>query len=127
MDETAETFLETLLTCMQLKLIISQRYRKNIENFKASYMFMSNDEAVTVNVRFKDGRMSLKEKADKKADVFIKFKDGQALMNFILKGGDILRGLLNNDVVVTGNWNYMYKFGFLANHLQLALTGKQPI
>ncbi len=126
-DETAETFLETLLSFMQLKFKISQRYRKNIENFKASYMFMSNDRGVTVNVLFEDGKMHVKERMDDNADVFIKFKDGKALMNFILRGGDILQGLLNNDVVVIGNWNYMYKFGFMANHLQLAFTGKQPM
>ncbi len=127
MDEAAETFLETLLSCMQLKFIISQRYRRNIENFTASYMFMSEDRGVTVNVRFKDGKMRVKEQMDENADVFIKFRDGKALMNFILKGGDVLQGLLNNEVVVLGNWNYMYKFGFMAKHLELAFTGQQPM
>lgn len=126
MDEAAETFLETLLSCMQLKFIISQRYRKNIENFRASYMFMSEDQGVTVNVLFEDGKMHVRERMDDNANVFIKFKDGKALMNFILKGGDVLQGLLNNEVIVLGNWNYMYKFGFMAKHLELALTGRQP-
>ena len=48
-------------------------------------------------------------------------------MNFLLSANrDILRGLLNNEVLVTGNLNYMYKFGFMANHLQLELTGNLP-
>lgn len=126
-DETAETFLETLLCGMKIKFFISQRYRRNIENFKASYMFMSQDKGVTVNVIFDNGKMEVKEQMDDNANVFIKFKSGKALMNFILKGGDILQGLLNNEVIVLGNWNYMYKFGFMAKHLQLSLTGEQPL
>jgi len=39
---------------------------------------------------------------------------------------DILRLLLNNEVVLKGNVNYMLKFGYMANHLQLALTGGLP-
>ncbi len=127
MDETAEKFLETLLACMQLKFLISQRYRENIKGFKASYMFMSRDKGVNVNVRFDNGRMQVKEGTDAKANVFIQFKDGKALMNFILGGGNLLEGLLHNEVILIGNWNYMYKFAFMAKHLELALTGKQPM
>ena len=127
MDETAEKFLETLLACMQLKFIISQRYRENIRDFKASYMFMSKDKGVNVNVRFDNGKMQVKEGTDKRANVIIQFKDGKALMKFILGGGNLLEGLLHNEVILIGNWNYMYKFAFMAKHLELALTGKQPM
>jgi hypothetical protein len=45
-------------------------------------------------------------------------------MNYLLATDrDILKMLLNNEVVLKGNVNYMMKFGYMANHLQLALTG----
>lgn len=81
-DGTAETFLETLLLCMQAKLAADSRYRKNIKDFTASYMFMSQDKCVAVNVRFGNGGMCVRENFDENANVFIKFKDGKALMNF---------------------------------------------
>ena len=53
------------------------------------------------------------------------FKDSKSLMNYLLAmDRDILRLILNNEVVLRGNVNYVLKFGYMANHLQLALTGR---
>jgi hypothetical protein len=52
------------------------------------------------------------------------FKDAEALMNFLLpRGGkrDILRSILRNEVILEGNFNYIYRFGFLANNIQLSI------
>lgn len=121
-DETAETFLEVLLLLMKFKFMLDPSYRRNIENFRGRYQFKSKDGGVTVLVEFDNGKMDVKEALSEDVDVTVIFKDGRALMNFLFHR-DILRGLLNNDVTVDGNLNYMYKFGFMANHLQLELTG----
>ncbi|HIC92087.1 MAG TPA: hypothetical protein EYP21_08550 [Syntrophaceae bacterium] len=126
-DETAETFLEILLLLMKFKFMLDPSYRRNIENFKGRYQFKSRDGGVTVLVEFHNGKMDVKEILSHDVDVTVIFKDGRALMNFLLfKDRDILRGLLNNEVTINGNLNYMYKFGFMANHLQLELTGNLP-
>lgn len=126
-DETAETFLQILLLFMKLRFMLNPAYRRNIENFRGRYQFKSRDEAVTVLVEFDNGKMDVKGALAHDVDVTVIFEDGRALMNFLLsRDRDILRGLLNNEVTVDGNLNYMYKFGFMANHLQLELTGNLP-
>jgi len=126
-DETAEKFLEILLLFMRLKFMFAPSYRKNIENFKGRYQFRSRDNKITVLVEFDNGKMDIKETLSEDVDVTVIFKDGRSLMNFLLsRNKDILRGLLNNEINVTGNLNYIYKFAFMANHLQLELTGNLP-
>jgi len=126
-DETAETFLEILLLFMKLKFMLDPSYRRNIENFKGRYQFRSRDNKITVLVEFDNGKMDIKEKLSEDVDVTVIFKDGRSLINFLLsRNRDVLRGLLNNEINVIGNLNYIYKFGFMANHLQLELTGDLP-
>ncbi len=126
-DEAAETFLEMLLLFMRLKFMFDPSYRKNIENFKGRYQFKSRDNKITVLVEFDNGKMDIKETLSEDVDVTVIFKDGRSLMNFLLsQNRDVLRGLLNNEITVNGNLNYIYKFAFMANHLQLELTGNLP-
>ncbi len=126
-DKIPETFLQILLLFMKFRFMLNPAYRRNIENFRGRYQFKSRDEAVTVLVEFDNGKMDVKGTLSHDVDVTVIFKDGRALMNFLLsRDRDILRGLLNNEVTVDGNLNYMYKFGFMANHLQLELTGNLP-
>ncbi|CAD7775080.1 MAG: hypothetical protein KIIPBIDF_00638 [Candidatus Methanoperedenaceae archaeon GB50] len=126
-DEAAETFLEVLLLFMKLKFMFDPSYRKNIENFKGRYQFRSRDGRITVLVELDNGKMDIKETLSEDVDVTVIFKDGRSLMNFLLsRNKDILRGLLNNEINVNGNLNYIYKFAFMANHLQLELTGNLP-
>lgn len=125
--EVAETIVEVLLSLMKLRFMVDPSYRKNIENFKGRYQLKDKDHELTVFVKFDNGKMDFKEKVTKDANVTCTFKDGKSLINFLLsKDRDILRGLLNNEITVTGNLNYMYKFGFMANHLLLELTGNLP-
>ena len=126
-DEAAETFLEVLLLFMKLKFMFDPSYRRNIENFKGRYQFKSRDNKITVLVEFDNGKMDIKETLSEDVDVTVIFKDGRSLMNFLLsQNRDVLRGLLNNEITVNGNLNYIYKFAFMANHLQLELTGNLP-
>jgi len=126
-DEAAETFLEVLLLFMKLKFMFDPSYRRNIENFKGRYQFKSRDNKITVLVELDNGKMDIKETLSEDVDVTVIFKDGRSLMNFLLsQNRDVLRGLLNNEINVNGNLNYIYKFAFMANHLQLELTGNLP-
>ena len=126
-DEAAETFLEMLLLFMRLKFMFDPSYRRNIENFKGRYQFRSRDNKITVLVELDNGKMDIKETLSEDVDVTVIFKDGRSLMNFLLsQNRDVLRGLLNNEINVNGNLNYIYKFAFMANHLQLELTGNLP-
>ncbi len=74
---------------------------------------------------FRDNRLRVYDKAIANTDVTVTFKDARALMNYILSPKpDILGSILRQDVVIDGNFNYLYKFAYMAKHLQLMATGK---
>jgi alkyl sulfatase BDS1-like metallo-beta-lactamase superfamily hydrolase len=127
MDETTETFLELLLLGLYISFKLDDEFRQNIEDFTGSYRFRDQSRGVNVLLTFADGKMSWSERPKPEADVTITFKDGGALMRFLLaEKKDILQSILKNEVQVTGNLNYLYKIGFMANHLLLDYTGKLP-
>lgn len=126
-DEVAEEFLELILRLMRLAFKLDKDFRRNIEGFTGRYQFRSRDNSVTTAVIFTGKDMKVKERVIPDADVSIIFKDGEAVMDYLLAGDrDILKLVLNNEVVLNGNMNYIMKFGYMANHLQLALTGRLP-
>lgn len=126
-NEAAEEFLKLLLKLMSLALRLDKGFRRNIDGFKGRYQFRTGDNSVTVAAIFTGKGLKVKEELMPDPDVSVIFKDGRALVNFLLATDrDILRFVLNNEVVVKGNTNYIFKFGYMANHIQLALTGKLP-
>ena len=126
-NETAEEFLELILRLMRLAFKLDKGYRKNIEGFTGRYQFRTRDNSVTTAVIFNGKDMKVKETLIDDADITVIFKDSQAIMDYLLAGDrDILKLVLNNEVVLNGNMNYLMKFGYMANHLQLALTGRLP-
>ncbi len=126
-DKTAENFLEALLLFMKFKFMLDPSYKRNIENFRGRYQFKSKDDQIAVFVEFKNGEMHIKKELNEDVNVTVIFKDGRSLVNFLLsEKKDILQGLLHNEIRVIGNLNYIYKFAFMANHLQLELTGNLP-
>lgn len=107
-------------------------------DFNGVLRFQTKDGSVDEWVRFSHGAISLAHDAGQKADVTVAFTDGRALVNFLFSplrsylnafatGGDpgapptfdILASMLKNEVIVDGNLNYLYRFGFLANHMLL--------
>jgi len=125
--EEAEEFLELLLKLMSLTFRLDKDFRRNIKGFRGRYQFRSVDNSVTVAALFTGKGLKVKERLIPDADVTVIFKDGKSLMNYLLaENRDILRPVLNNEVVLKGNVNYILKFGYMANHLQLALTGRLP-
>ena len=126
-DEIAEEFLERLLKLMGITFLLDKTLRKNIEGFNGVILFRSRDDEIKMLAIFRNDRLEKLELRPNETpplepNATIVFKDAEGLMNFLLpKGGqrDILRSILNNEIVITGNWNYIYRFGFIATHLQL--------
>jgi hypothetical protein len=134
--ETAETILEGLLGYMWFRfmidsLIIDGDFRKNIENFTGRYQFCSKEDDVDVLVKFANGKMDWEESRSQDVNATLEFKDGPSLINFLINyvinnDRDILRSLTENEIRVTGNFNYLFKFLFMVNHLLLEATGELP-
>lgn len=125
-SEAAEEFLELILNLMRLVFKLDKDFRRNITGFTGKYQFRSVDNSVTVAAVFNGKDMEVQEELIPDANVSIIFKDGQSIMNYLLATDrDILKLMLNNEVILKGNVNYMFKFGYMANHLQLALAGRQ--
>lgn len=124
-SEAAEEFLELLLNLMKLVFAFDKGYRKNIENFNGSYCFRSRDKEITMSAIFAGGEMKVREEAISKPNIIVTFKDGKALMGFLLTPKpDILGSMLRQEVQLDGNLNYLYKFAFMAKRLQLMAMGQ---
>ena len=121
---SAEGFLSLLLRVMSLVCILNiKNFKRNIEGFKGRYLFRSKDDDITVSVVFENNIMTVTEKKIDNTDLIVTFKNGKALMDYILSPKpDILGSMLRQDVTLNGNLNYLYKFAFMAKRLQLMAT-----
>jgi hypothetical protein len=124
-SEVTEEFLELLLNAMRISYMFNPDFRNNIEDFKGRYLFRSRDGKITVAAVFENGKMKVKEEEIGDTDITVSFRSAKALREFIFSPKpDILGSILRQDVVVDGNFNYMYKFAFMAKRLQLMVTGR---
>ena len=124
-SEFAEEFLELLLKLMSLVLFLNQDFRRNIKNFNGRYLFRSSNDRITVAAVFKDNKLKVSEKKIDNTNMTVTFRNPKALMNYLLTPKpDILGSMLRQDVVIDGNLNYLFKFAYMAKHLQLMVTGK---
>ncbi len=115
----AEDFLEVLLDLMKIVYSLPLGYEKNIKNFTGRYQFLDMTREIAVGVDFHDGSMHVKEGEIDDPHIKITFKDGSALMKFLLEPNqDVLAAMLHHEVTPDGNLNYLYKFGFMARQLQ---------
>jgi hypothetical protein len=120
----AEDFLTILLEVMRLAFLFDRDYRRNIDGFGGRYLFRSADRDITVSATFAGGEMRVEEQEIPDPHVTVIFKDGRALMHFLLSGNpDILGSMLRQEVTPEGNLNYLYKFAYMARRLQLMTTG----
>lgn len=121
----ADTFLETLLRLMSLVLNFDHKFRRNIEGFTGRYQFKSLEGGVNAGAVFAENHLHVANGTVADPDITIIFKDGRALMDFILTPKpDILGAMLRQEVSLSGNLNFLYKFAYMARHLQLMATGK---
>ncbi len=123
-SEFAEDFLQLLLGLMSVVFMFNDEYLKNIEGFNGRYQFKSKDGCITVAALFGDNRLEVREEEITNPDITVLFKDGKALMGYLLTPKpDILGSMLRQEVSLDGNLNYLYKFAFMAKRLQLMATG----
>jgi len=113
-----DKFLELLLMGMDFLFSIDSNYRKNIEGFRGRYLFRTADGAVASSAIFEDGNMKVKDDGIDDWDARVTFKNHRSLRDFLFsRNQDILDSMLRNEVEVDGNFNYIYKFGFMARDL----------
>lgn len=110
--------LFVLLELLRLVFIADKDFRKNIDGFSGRYLFNSMDKKIEVAAIFKDSKLTVENKAIDNTDVTVTFKDVPSLMKFALsKDPNILSAVLDQTIVIDGNLNYIYKFGYMAQHL----------
>jgi hypothetical protein len=113
-----DEFLEVLLEGMDVGFCLSKDYRENLKDFRGRYVFRTADGAVAVSATFADGKMKVHHEAIADWDLMATFRTPQALWSFLLsRDQDILDLLLKDEVVVEGNLNFVYKFGFMVREL----------
>lgn len=131
-DEVGEEFLKLLLKLFGVARFFDPYLSKSLKGFDGSIQLMNETKEIRVLVEFKDGKMKRKElepkaKLNPTPNATIVFKNYAALMNFLLPTSirkDLLRSILENEVRFEGNFNYIYRFAFLANHVQLPILRK---
>ena len=129
-EEVTEEFLKILLHFLRLSCLLDGYLRRSIRDFNGRIELRSEDKDIRVLAEFKDGYLNPKElKPDEPlvppANASVVFKNPEAVKNFLLPPGglqgrrDVLHSYLNNEIRLEGNLNYIYRFGFLATHVQL--------
>jgi len=120
--EVLDKLLFLLLKAMGLLFLTNKEYRKNIKDFTGSYVICSREKKIDVSAIFKkipvfftqkDG-MEVRDTIVDDATTTVTFKDGKAMADFLLSGNtDVIAGMLNNQLSVSGNLNYLFKFVYL--------------
>ena len=120
--EALDKLLYLLLKAMGLLFIVNKEYRMNIKDFTATYVICSRDKKIDVSAIFKkidlvvtqkDG-MEVKDVIVENPTTTVTFKDGKAMADFLLSGNpDVIAGMLDNQLSVSGNLNYLFKFVYL--------------
>lgn len=117
-----DALVERLLEGMATAFLLSRSFRDNIQGFSARYVFATEDGSVGVSARFDGKRMHVEHEPVDDWTVRVRFKDANRLRRFLFgKNQDILQSILDNDVEMDGNVNYLFKFGFLARDLERRL------
>lgn len=123
--KAADIFLTVLLRLMCLTFILSPKFRRNIKDFNATYVFVDKSTKLYVVAKFKNSKLKVQQKHVEEFDFKLVFKDGRALFKLLLsKAPDILDAVLKQEVDFSGNINYLNKFAYMAMHLRLMALGK---
>lgn len=123
-EGTMDVFLEVLLSLMDLYFALDRKFRKNIKDFNASYVFKSRDGVIAASAIFNDSEMKVSSEAIVNPTVSVEFKDGIALKNFLFsESPDIISAILDCEIRYTGNLNYISKFAYMSKRLKTQLLG----
>ncbi len=119
----SEILLLVLLEAMSIALCFSRSFRENIHLFTARYSFLDKENGISAGASFNGGRMRVHNEVLENSDATVTFKDAKTMRDFLFsKKPDIISALLNNEITVTGNLNYLFKFSYMARNLQGRLS-----
>ncbi len=122
--KNAPLVLQSFLEVLSLAYSSNYDLRRHIKGITAGYLFLFGDSERKISLEIKNSGMRVFQGNTEMPDISIKFRDSESLRNLIFTGKpDILKVILRQDVVAEGNLNYLFKFVYLINHLQLKLTG----
>jgi pyruvate formate-lyase/glycerol dehydratase family glycyl radical enzyme len=120
-DKEIENFKEQL-NLLAMIFDTRRKMRREISNektgftFNAKYQFTTKDDAVNVNVIFKDGKMTVADGKIEDPNITIYYKDKATLANLYNKSAEeSLDYLLTNEMGYTGNMSYLTKFSYLTS------------
>lgn len=121
-DVWARWFLRFFLWILSKAFELSEDFRENIKDFHAKYVFKTESGFVSEMVTFKNGAMELQSwSPDDHPNVTVIFKNADALRHYLYdlltEKQDLLQLILDNEVQLDGNWNYVHKFLFMINEL----------
>lgn len=122
------------LKAMSLLFWIDKDFRRNIKDFSARYVIKSRDNSIDVSAIFGKKRilftrmdaMTVKDSEVKDPISMVIFHDAKSMVKFLLSGDpDVLQGILNNQLSVSGNLNYLFKFVYMLMLIpeMLGITG----
>jgi hypothetical protein len=127
-----EWFLKFFLLIFRFSFCLSPDLRKNIVGFKAKYVFKSRNGSIRESVIFTqdengDPVMTCEDEPVPDPDVTVVFKDADVLKRYLYSfaGQDILDLILENDVHLEGNWNYVCKLLFMIRELRFKVGQKE--
>jgi hypothetical protein len=121
-DGALDKVLYLVLNAMSLLFLLDRNYRRNIKDFKGSYVIQSDDGKIDVSAIFGKKRllfskidaMTVKDSEVENPVSKVSFKNGKSMTDFLLSGNpDVLKGMLNNQLSVSGNLNYLFKFVYM--------------
>jgi hypothetical protein len=121
--EATEDILDILLHAMEVCFYLDRSYRNdNLTGFSGVYVFTATERPIGGTARFANGYMHASRKAEKEFTIRVRFKSADALRRFLFKSSpDVLDALLDDEVELDGNLNYIYKFGFMVTDLERRL------
>lgn len=121
-DGALDKVLYLALEGMRLLFLVDRNYRRNIKDFKGSYVIKTEDGKTDVSVVFGKKRiifskidvMTVKDSEVENPISKVSFKNGKSMIEFLLSGDpDVLKGMLSNQLSVSGNLNYLFKFVYM--------------
>jgi hypothetical protein len=122
--KATEKILEVLLELMSIMFLIDKSYRKNIIGFNGKYRIQDQTGAVDVSFQFASNEMTWQKAEIPNPNIAVNFKDPESICSFLFSANpDILNFVLHNKVSYAGNLNYLFKFAYMAKHLQLEFLG----
>ncbi len=126
LETNAPELLKSLLEVVCLAYSSNVELRQHIRNISAKYQFEFGGNNTTVSVEIRNNYMRTYKGKPESPDVCLKFREPDSLRKLLFTAQpDILRMILDQEVRIDGNLNYLLKFIYLIRHLQLKLTGPE--